>query len=367
MNPTRSSAVMIGNRIGHTGTARQGDSAVVLRDRCSPVMINNVIFNANSAGIDVQNTCDALLVNNTIINCGTGINFRDHSTRWGAPYFLTPGAARATLLNTTIRDCSRSLNLVDSPSTTTDMPASEAVVIHCNVEGGPEGASVSAGSTLLWETGNIDADPQFASPAANDYRLTAGSPCIDAGTPVDRTVAITNLAGAVTNLAVAVTDDLDGTPRPLDGDGNGSALPDIGAFEFLLDTADSNGDSVPDGWYAAYGLNPTDPAAGSLNPDADPHPTRQEYLADTDPTDDASFLRVDAVTLGNPIIIHYRSSANRRYTLYYAQNMQEGEGGTILWIPVPGQTNIPGNGGSDSLPDPEPATARFYAIGATLP
>ncbi|MBN1513493.1 MAG: right-handed parallel beta-helix repeat-containing protein [Phycisphaerae bacterium] len=64
--------------------------------------------------------------------------------------------------------------------------------------------------------GNIDVDPAFAF--ADDVRLTAISPCIDAGTN--------------TPVTGPVPEDVDGNPRPLDGDGNRPALSDMGAFEY---------------------------------------------------------------------------------------------------------------------------------------
>ena len=57
-------------------------------------------------------------------------------------------------------------------------------------------------------------DPGFADSAAGDYRLRAGSPLIDAGDP-------DSASGA----------DLDGSPLIADGNGDGSARRDIGAFE----------------------------------------------------------------------------------------------------------------------------------------
>lgn len=62
--------------------------------------------------------------------------------------------------------------------------------------------------------GNISLDPLFFDSTNADFRLTAGSPAIDAGT-----------------AANAPTVDLDGNLRPIDGNNDGLAAFDIGAFE----------------------------------------------------------------------------------------------------------------------------------------
>jgi hypothetical protein len=89
-----------------------------------------------------------------------------------------------------------------------------------NVSGGFEGE------------GNINADPLFWDAAGGDYRLTAGSPCIDAGS----------------NAAVAgILTDLDGNVRIWDGDDVPGAIVDMGAYEFgsmppmLAGDTDGNG------------------------------------------------------------------------------------------------------------------------------
>ncbi len=71
--------------------------------------------------------------------------------------------------------------------------------------------------------GNISLDPLLADPAAGDVSLLAGSPCIDT---------------AVT-VSAPPTADFFGTSRPLDGDGDGTAVSDIGAVEYV--DADQDG------------------------------------------------------------------------------------------------------------------------------
>ncbi|MBN2848710.1 MAG: cell wall-binding repeat-containing protein, partial [Coriobacteriia bacterium] len=74
-------------------------------------------------------------------------------------------------------------------------------------------------------TGVIHADPVFRDAPSGDVRLRAASPCIDSGDP-----------------AVTTGWDYDDIARPQDGDGNGSARPDMGAFEYWLDVQRDAGD-----------------------------------------------------------------------------------------------------------------------------
>jgi hypothetical protein len=65
------------------------------------------------------------------------------------------------------------------------------------------------------KAGNLFVDPQLTSPAAENYRLRSTSPLIDAADP-----------------AFAPQNDLDRFYRPYDGDGDSTAIADIGSYEF---------------------------------------------------------------------------------------------------------------------------------------
>jgi hypothetical protein len=67
--------------------------------------------------------------------------------------------------NPTITNC---ILWNDTPDEISDVVCSP-IVSYCDVQGGYSG------------TGNIDADPLFADPGAEDYHLTGLSPCIDVG------------------------------------------------------------------------------------------------------------------------------------------------------------------------------------------
>ncbi len=79
---------------------------------------------------------------------------------------------------------------------------------YCDLQGGVPSGCVDAGN-------NINLDPNFAS--ATDHHLTTGSPCIDVGN------------NSATYLP---TKDLDGEDRMIDGDRNGSAIVDMGVYEY---------------------------------------------------------------------------------------------------------------------------------------
>ncbi len=194
--------------------------------------------------------------------------------------------------------------------------------------------------------GNIDDDPAFLDRPGGDYRLRYASPCIDSGM-----------------VLPDVTDDLDGCPRPVDGNFDEIPVYDMGAFEYDPCLTDSDGDGMSDDWEHRHRLLPLDPSDAVGNPDTDAFTNLQEYIADTDPNDGGCYFRIVSFTNAPPGTVAFTSSVARVYTLLGCTNLS-----VDIWQPVPGAGPRPGVGGADAFADDnEPPKGPFYRLKVRLP
>ena len=181
--------------------------------------------------------------------------------------------------------------------------------------------SYSCATPLPEGLGNIDSPPVFAAPGEGDFRLAAGSAPIDAASASGMTVDRVN------------------TPRPLDGNHDGFVAPDMGAFELIDNASDSDGDTMRDAWELLHGLNPISALDALLDPDGDLKINRQEWIADTDPYNQDDFFKILSVSAADSTLISISGSTARIYSLACATDLLH-----QAWIPVTGQTNLPGIG-----------------------
>jgi hypothetical protein len=164
--------------VGNSGASQGGG---MYNHRHSKPSLTNCMFSANTAakGGGIRNVLES---NPTLINCTFSSNQADAGWGGGIDNIYN---SRPKLTNCILWGDGNEISNSDISTTT---------VSYSDVQGGWPGI------------GNIDADPLFADA---DLRLSAGSPCIDAGV----------------NSAVLVATDLDGNPRIVNG------IVDMGAYE----------------------------------------------------------------------------------------------------------------------------------------
>jgi len=165
--------------------------------------------------------CDSSTV--TAVNNAIG---GSHGPGFGSAWFVTGGVFRET--NDDVVSSSEGLSAICATAGA-DATVTNCILWNPDLPTDIEGASALSHSCVhdtevaskdnTLGAGVMFADPVFADPAAHTVDLAATSPCIDTA-----------------DTAMAPDSDIYGTARPIDGNGDGVAQADIGAFERKTDT-----------------------------------------------------------------------------------------------------------------------------------
>ncbi len=235
--PTVSGNIITGTRQG--GSA--GNALRVLND-ATPTIAANDIRNPdpgdNTFGIDIFEaiaTVDdtgATLRRNEIYDHTTGVRTTDTTgavtlngdVLEGGDFGLVTVDGGAD--NPNVGDASAANTTIFDHGTAELLPTASHVALDSTIVGASgifpaNGATCAISFSRGPATGSgcdnfqTTASPQFVNPGANDYHLQAGSPMIDAGNPANPGFVV----------------DLDGGPRSVDGNCDGTPRRDIGADE----------------------------------------------------------------------------------------------------------------------------------------
>ena len=288
---------------------------VVCANGIRPVL-ENLTIHGNGGGIACVGTASP-----RIVNCAISDN---STTNDGGGLYIGAGST-ATVVNCTIayNDASGSGGGVASGGS----PTLRNTIIWGNTASAGDSIHVLAGTVDAdycdiedgWPGANMDADPQFLGPS--NFHLSGASPCIDSGTS-------SNAPGR----------DLDGISRPLDGDNDGMNAFDMGAYEFVHPSADSDRDRLKD---------------------------VSELIAGTDPTNSLNYFRILSRNLlgpDGPIVVSWESAIGRLYSVSSSSNLAAG-----VWDYCPNATGLPGTGWRMVYTnDCGPGGPRYYRLGVRL-
>jgi len=188
-----------------SGNSASVKGGAICCNSLSPSM-TNCIFSGNSAGDYGGAIYCEWYSRPTLNNCTFSGNSADYGGAITCDWYSSPALNNCILWGNSAFTGGNEIYIKDS--------GSSCALNYCCVDNTGYGGQTGN----ITENNCIHQDPQFVDAANGDYHLQDTSPCIDAG---DNSLVPTG-----------VTTDLDGNPRIVDGDNDGTPTVDIGAYEY---------------------------------------------------------------------------------------------------------------------------------------
>jgi hypothetical protein len=247
-SPTVTNCTFSGN------SARIDGGGMCNWEESSPIL-TNCVFSGNSAGragggmvnFDSTAVTNCTFSGNSAVIGGGMMNYADSSPTVSNCTFAgnsaVIGGGMSNLRSSpTVTNCILWGNTASDGNEIALFGSSTIEVNYCDIQGGTAGVHVGSASTLNWGSGNINVDPFFVDANGpddiigtkdDDLRLLADSNCIDAGDNDSIPQDMTDLDGDG-NTAEPIPWDLDGNARIVDGNSDGNAVVDMGAYEYFV-------------------------------------------------------------------------------------------------------------------------------------
>ncbi|UCF64853.1 MAG: Ig-like domain-containing protein, partial [bacterium] len=203
-NPYIENVRIIGNNGSGSATTIDGSGGIYLVSSSPTLKDVEIVNNIGliSGGLFCHSNSNPVLTNVTI--AGNNAMASPNNNVIGG--LISSQGSNPTLINTIIWNNSPKEIVVRDNSVT---------IAYSDIQEGLDSIDTYNNAVVYWLAGNIDSNPMFLDTANGDYRLQAGSPCIDAG--IQDTMIIYNSGQ---NMLTVPSMNFVGT------------APDMGAYEF---------------------------------------------------------------------------------------------------------------------------------------
>ncbi len=124
----------------------------------------------------------------------------------------------------------------------------------------------------------------------------------------------------------------------------------------IITLADADRDGLADIWEMANGLDTNSVADAALDADGDTMSNRAEFLAGTDPTNGASYLRIDSIAANGGATLTFGAISNRTYSVQYTDMPGAGVWSRLIDVPARPANRI------ETISDSGYATNRLYRL-----
>lgn len=346
---------------GATPALRVADLALTVADAPDPAL----------AGGNITWT---LLVSNRTLDVATGVTVTNRLP--AGVSLVSATSSLGTCSGTTDIVCTLGALGIGQVATVTIVGVAGAIGVYTNA------AAVSSVST---ETNAVDNAATAVTTVHFPLQILTGSlPTGTVGVAYSTQLSATGLVGGfswsivggslATGLTFGTNGLLSGTPlapgsQPLDfrvTDAAGSNATRMLTLVILsAGIPDTDGDGLPDWWETLRGLNPAVSNGPTANADGDWMTDVQEYVADTQPTNGASFFpsitRSNAVA-GTMTLVINPTSTNRVYGVHWSTNLPSRP---QTWTPL--LPEVTGSGSAVSFTITNAVQPRAYRTSVRLP